>query len=207
MGFIVVVISETCDDYSLSKQAPFSMHNQSNYICLSRGCADEDVSKGRGPETTNRMMELAVWWCKSNNGKYPSRALGLGTLKEQQIHYNNVYNDEREVVSPDLRVQFDYGSANKSHALATTLGKIIPIFYPGVTFSEYGCVVLQAGSGNYMKVREDGSGVTEIDTDELRFEFKGPIYITEKKHTANVHFTIHVHFSTQISCQMPVKHC
>ena len=27
-----------------------------------------------------------------------------------------------------------------------------------------------------MKVREDGSGVTENDTDKLRFEFKGPIY-------------------------------
>ena len=122
------------------------------------------------------MLELAVWWCKSNNGKYPSRALGLGTLKEQQTHYNKVYNGEREVVSPDLQIRFDYGSANKSHALATTLGKIIPIFCPGVTFSEYGCVVLQAGSGNNMNVREDGSGATENDTDELRFEFKGPIY-------------------------------
>ena len=89
-------------------------------------------------------------WCKSNNGKYPSRALGLGTLKEQQSHYTKVHNGEREVVSPDLQVRFDYGAANKSHALVTTLGKIIPIFHPGVTFSEYGCVVLQSGSGNYI---------------------------------------------------------
>ena len=81
-----------------------------------------------------------VWWCKSNNG----------TLKEQQNHYSKVYNGEREVVSPNLHVRFDYGSANNSHALATTLGKIIPIFYPEVTFSECGCVVLQAGSGNYI---------------------------------------------------------
>ena len=85
-----------------------------------------------------------------------------------------MYNGEREVVSPDLQVRFDYGSANKSHALATTLGKIIPILSPGVTFSE--CCT-PSWVGNYMKVREDGSGVTGIDTDELRFEFKSPIYI------------------------------
>ena len=84
--------------------------------------------------------------------------MGLGTLKVQQGHYNKMYNGEREVLSPDLQVRFEYGSANKSHALATTLRKIIPIFYPGVTFSEYGCVVLQA------------------DTDEVCFEFKGPVY-------------------------------
>ena len=48
-----------------------------------------------------------------------------------------------------------------------------------------------------MKVIEDGGGVTENDTDELRFEFKGPlsIYITEKKHTKDVHFTIPFTFS------------
>ena len=121
------------------------------------------------------MLELTVWWCKSNNGKYPSRALGLGILKEQQTHYNKVYNGG-EVVPPDLQVGFAYGSTNKSHALATTLGKTILIFYPGVTFSEYGRHVLQAGSGIYMKVREDGSRVTENDTDEVCFEFKGPVY-------------------------------
>ena len=87
-----------------------------------------------------------------------------------------MYSGEREVVSPDLQVRFDYGSANKSHALETTLGKIIPFLLSGVTFSEYGCIVLQAGSGNYMKVREDGGRVTEIDTDEMCFEFNGPIY-------------------------------
>ena len=100
-------------------------------------------------------------------GSTLSRALSLGTLKEQQTHYNKVYNGEREVVSPDLQVRFDYGSAKKSPALATTLGKIVPIFYTGETFSEYGCVVLQ--------VREDGSGVTENETDQVCFVFKGPI--------------------------------
>ena len=85
-------------------------------------------------------------------------------------------NGEREVVAPDLQVLFDYGFANITNAQATNLGKIIPIFYPGVTFSGYGCVVLQAESGNYMKVREDGSGVTENDRDEECFEFRGLIY-------------------------------
>ena len=45
---------------------------------------------------------------QTNNGKYPSRALGLGTLKEQQTHYKKVYNGEREVVSPHLQVRFEY---------------------------------------------------------------------------------------------------
>ena len=126
-------------------------------------------------------------------------------MKEQQTHYNKVYNGEREDVSPDLQVRFDYGSANKSHSLATTLGKIIPIFYPRLTFSEYGCVVLHAGSGNYMKVREDRSGVIENDTDEICFEFKG--LIPDKKHRTDVYYTIAVHYTTQMSYQMAVKHC
>ena len=149
------------------------------------------------------MLELAVWWCKSNNGKYPSRALGLGTLKGQQTLYNKVYDGEREVVSLDLQVRFDYGSANKSHALATTFGKIIPIFYPGVTFSEYGSVVLQAGSWNYMKVKEDASGVTINDTDGVCFEFKGPIYRIRNIRRMSITqspFTIYI-------TQMAVKHC
>ena len=67
MGFIVVVISGTCDDYSLGKQTPISMDNQSNYIGLSRGCADEDVSKGMGPETTQQRTEC--WSLQCNCAK------------------------------------------------------------------------------------------------------------------------------------------
>ena len=140
-----------------------------------------------------------MWWCKSNNGKYPSslRALGLGTLKEQQTHYKK--SAQRRKRSCITRY------ANKSHALASTLARIIPIFYPGVTFSEYGCVVLQAGSGNYIKVREDGIGVTENDTDEVISNLKA--HVPDKKHTKNVHYTIPVHNTTQMSYQMAVKHC
>ena len=53
-----------------------------------------------------------------------------------------------------------------------------------------------------MKVREDVSGVTENDTDEVCFEFNGPIY-----RMTNVHYTIPVHYTTQMSYQMAMKHC
>ena len=68
-----------------------------------------------------------------------------------------------------------------------------------ILFSEYGCVVLQAGSGNYMKVREDGSVVSENDTDEICFEFKGPIY--------RIRNILRGHYTASINCCGKTFHC
>ena len=88
------------------------------------------------------------------------------------------------------------------HALTTTLGRIIPIFYPGVTFGEYGYSALQIESENCMEVSEDGNWVTEYDTYEIYLEFKGPIQ--DKKHTKGVHYTISVQYTTQVLSQVAV---
>ena len=123
MWWLLVGLADT-----LVNEQPVKLH------LPQQGCADEDVSKGRGPETRKQRTECWSLQCdgaKIITGVYPFSALGLGKLKEQHTHYNKVYNGEREVESPDLQVRFDYGSANKSHALQTTLGKIIPFFLSG----------------------------------------------------------------------------
>ena len=139
----------------------------------------ENVSKGRCPETAKQRPEC--WSLQCDGAKVITGNTLLGHWvsaywRNNRLIITKCTTAEKLYVPPDLQVGFDYGSTNKSHALATTLGKTILIFYPGVTFSEYGRHVLQAGSGIYMKVREDGSRVTENDTDEVCFEFKGPFY-------------------------------
>ena len=52
------------------------------------------------------------------------KTLGCAMLKDQQSHYDKVYNGKVTKVSPEMQALFDYRSSQEINALATLLGKM-----------------------------------------------------------------------------------
>jgi hypothetical protein len=49
------------------------------------------------------------------------KGLGLGTLKQQQEHYDKVFKSKHPNIPPELQELFDYGTKQEINALATLL--------------------------------------------------------------------------------------
>ena len=67
------------------------------------------------------------------------RALGRGSLKEQQQHFHQVIKKQTAEISPEFQTFIDYGTTNEFNALATMVAKILPVYHPGSNFVEGEC--------------------------------------------------------------------
>ena len=84
--------------------------------------------------------------------------LGASTLKEQQKHFDKVKRDivEHTVTPKDLQDRFDYDTDNEVNAIATLTGKILPFYYPSLTYVEDGCHRVYINQEPLMIVSPDG---------------------------------------------------
>lgn len=131
-------------------------------------------------------------------------ALGLSTLKDQKEHFEKVYENIRKSPSDMVKMFMEHGTKNEINALATLVGKILPVFYPHITFQEDGCVVVPLGETKepYSVVSGDGSGLDEEGHVHLAFEMKCPM---PKSFTTDVHYALPERYGTQILSQMAAK--
>ena len=93
-------------------------------------------------------------------------------------------------MSNELQELFDYGSTNEINGIATLVGKVIPVFYPHLTYREDGCEVMliAAESENYAISSGDGSGIDTNGQVEVAFEIKCPK--PGKTHTTDVFYKL-----------------
>ena len=90
------------------------------------------------------------------------RAIGLGTLKEAQAHFESIYNDvEKPEPSHNQTNAMKHGRENEINAVATLVGKLLPVYNPTVVFVEEGCNQIPYANNKeavLMAVSPDGSG-------------------------------------------------
>ncbi|XP_071139869.1 uncharacterized protein [Mytilus edulis] len=132
------------------------------------------------------------------------RGIGLGTLKEQQQHYDKAFHGKETPVSAELQELFDYGTSQEINALGTLVSKILPVYFPDLVYREDGCEVISIGD-SYAVISGDGSGVDNNDKVQMAFEFKCPK--PGKERTTDVHYQIPKYYSTQLLSQMAAKKC
>ena len=140
----------------------------------------------------------------SVSGSTLFKACGLGLLREQQEHFDKVFKGYQPTVKPALQKLFDRGAKEEPNALATLVGKILPVYFPALKYFEDGCNVISLKNG-YLVVSGDGSGLNDDLQYKVAFEMKCPK--PGKTHTPDVHYRLAVYYSTQVLSQMATKCC
>lgn len=114
------------------------------------------------------------------------KSIGLDGLKNQKEYFETVicgvpqtHNSERAIEA------MKHGKENEINAVATLVGKVMPVLYPSLVFCEEGCVVFNDENLNpFFVVSPDGNLTknSSMESTELAIEIKCP--------TRGVHFEL-----------------
>ena len=202
IGYIIACINGTAENY-IRGQVDVFLDSQSNYLCLRDVNGDRrDLEPCYTKQRTERWHEIR------NNSRVTGstlfKALGFETLKQQQLHYDKVFRGISPQITEETQALFDHGEREEINAVATLVGKIIPVYYPNLVFREDGCEVLKLNDSSVV-VSGDGSGMNNEKKTEVAFEFKCPK--PGKRYVTDVHYSLPLRYTTQIISQMAAKEC
>ena len=207
LGHCVAQMNGQGDNYIPRKGTPVTLNEQSNYLCLKTlprdAYGDLKANSAMIKQRTETWHELRDG--ASVTGSTMFRGLGFATLKQQREHIKSTCSIEKLAVSPELEARFQYGTENEIHALATTVAKYLPVFYPNLRFLEDGCSVLSLGGSNYAVISGDGNGIDASGVCEISFEFKCPI--PDKMFRTDVHYELPLYYTTQVLAEMAASRC
>ncbi|CAC5399604.1 unnamed protein product [Mytilus coruscus] len=199
LGYVVAALNGTGLNYIYGTKSTIYLDQQDNYICLKDTNTADDHAKqldtGITKQRTDQWLELRKE--SRITGSTMFGALGLGTLKDQQEHFDRVHRGIEKPVSDELQKLFDYGTSQEINALCTLLGKIFPVYFPQLLLKEDGCEVIPLG--------DDGTGVDKQDCYKVSFEFK--CSFPGKKYATGVHYSLLIYYTTQVSSRMATKGC
>ena len=138
------------------------------------------------------------------------KALGLGTVKEQKHHYEHVIQgslpSNKADISPETAAAMKHGIDNEIHAVATIVGKILPVFMPDVDLYESGCRVIYLNNKPFIVVSPDGECRTSMNAPvKCAIEIKCPL--PDKKYTTDVHYDIPKYYIPQLLSEMKSLQC
>lgn len=74
-------------------------------------------------------------------------------------------------ISDKLQFFFNYGTRYELNALGTLLGKIVPVYFPQLTYIEDGCEIMDLGDFRAI-ISGDGTGITREKITTVASEFK-----------------------------------
>ena len=98
---------------------------QSNYYCL--------LGINNCNKESRKIKQLSEKWFELRKeakvtGSTLHRAIGLGTLKEAQAHFESVYNGvEKPEPSHNKKKAMKHGRDNEINTVATLVGKLLPV--------------------------------------------------------------------------------
>ena len=92
-------------------------------------------------------------------GSTVSRAIGLESLKEQKLFRETMISGQIPQHSEYVLKAMEYGSRNEINAIATLVGKIIPVLFPSLVYCEEGTYIIKDDviGTNLLAVSPDGS--------------------------------------------------
>ncbi|KAH3898006.1 uncharacterized protein LOC127864724 [Dreissena polymorpha] len=126
------------------------------------------------------------------------RSIGLDGLKNLKEHFEQVICGAPEKqFSEKVKDAMKHGVENEINAVATLVGKVIPVLFPGMIFCEEGCVISSDDSGNtFCVVSPDGSlrQDTSLLSTSMAVEIKCP--------TTDIHFQLPPRYLLQCLSQI-----
>ena len=186
---------------SFVKVGVVNMKSQTNYLHL----RDNEIDilnddqfryvKQRSP-TWHAIRQTAVV-----TGSTLNDALGLSSLKSQQEHFDHViYKKPKSEPPAAVKERMSYGTENEKHAIATLVGKVLPVYSPALIYMEEGCYRLCIGDRNIV-ISPDGSCRTSVNDVasygvECKCPFPGKIFTTP------VFYKLPKYYVTQVLSEM-----
>ena len=98
--------------------------------------------------------------------------MGLGSLKEQKDHFKRVFvNKCGKEFTDEEKQRIEHGKTHEIDAMATLVGKVMPVYLPKSTYKETGSYLVLKNDEVFFVVSPDGEG-WEGDLQSHTFEFK-----------------------------------
>ena len=207
--YIVACMNGTAGDYKRGLGVTVDLSHQSNYICMT-GDVRESIDTSQPAITPVRIKQGSPKWGELREGAAVTgstiyKAVGMETLKEQQVHHDFVFKGKpRPQPPPEVQRNMQHGIVNEINAVATLVAKVIPVYYPHLKYREDGCILIPM-ENSYMVVSGDGSGIDDAGENIIAFELKCPV--PNKPYTPDVYYTFPVRYTTQVLSQMASKKC
>lgn len=142
-------------------------------------------------------------------GSTCNKALGLETLKQQQLHYLKVTSraeTEHQVESfSDQQLQnMEYGTKHEIDAIATMVGRVMPALFPNIEYFEEGCIRMALNENpSFFVTSPDGSFRA---SDEPTFMYENKCK-TKNVHSMNVYYEIPRYYVPQLLSDMKGYNC
>ena len=179
---------------------------QENYVCLK-----EHIQTIHSEEIDSCYIKqrTQAWFDKRKKAKATGstlyRAIGLSTLKEQQIHFDKLGCNKslNEVDFPEsVKLAMKHGTENEINAIGTIVNQVIPVYEKNTKFYEEGCYsVSNSDDPDFIIVSPDGSCRTSgvpVSAVEIKCPVPGKVY------TPDVHYMIPEYYVCQILSEMTV---
>lgn len=157
------------------------------------------------PQRTDKWFELRN--TAMVTGSTCNKALGIGTLKQQQQHFDTVINKvDKADVSETVQRRMEYGTLHEIDAVATVTGKVLPFLYPDYNYYEEGCVkVPYKDHMSFMVVSPDGSFRKSYDGPALMMyenKCKAP-----QSFSSTAYYKIPDYYVVQLLCEKHAYSC
>lgn len=127
-------------------------------------------------------------------------AVGLRGMKRQREHVHHEH-----FITPHVQAMLDHGTLNEENAVATLVGRFMPIYFPDAYFIEEGCYILPGKEVECLgEVSPDGSiRQVEIDSNGQLIEVQNVLAAVEIKcpFPADEKITVHYKFPEYYVCQ------
>ena len=202
LGNICSQLNSCTHLYARGTEIDFKLANQSNFVCLKNHSSDETEVRD-----SRFVKQRGKPWMKIREqaratGSTLHNAIGLNSLKAQLEHFDYVMHKiEKNTVDESTKQKMKYGTDHEIDAVATMVGKVLPIYHPDLTYIEEGCYVLSENDKPLIVVSPDGSGRQDIsDKAAVGFEFKCPY--PGKTFTTQVQYTLPTYYVLQVLAEM-----
>lgn len=198
-------------DYHQGSGVFINLEEQHNYTCLKEEVflepSKHDLDDLKASSHLIKQRSKA-WHLLRNKALFTGSTLynatGQATLKEQQQHYDHVFKGKDfPKASDEVQKNLEYGTENEIHAIATLVGKIMPVYQPNLIYSEDGCLVVNLDNSTFAIISGDGSAINQIGESATTYEVKCPV--PDKKYTTDVYYKLPVRYTTQLLSQMSAK--
>ena len=158
---IITILNGTCNQFCKGENV--KLRECENFAELLPPETMEEVYIDKDGDVPSKYIKQRSeeWFAIRKNmkvtGSTVGQALGLNSLKEKKEFVKKLLDGKGNEIPPNEAMQ--YGSANEINAVATMVGKIMPVLFPDLTFCEEGVYkVYDKKDGTpFMVVSPDGS--------------------------------------------------
>lgn len=201
LAFYVATLNERQIDYETSDR--LDIDELANYFTLNENYEARD--------TRHIKQRTSAWMAIRKDamvtGSTCNAALGLGKLKEQQSHYDQVVLKKDKPRIPDeIMEMMKYGVEHEKDAVATVCAKVIPSMFPCLQMYEEGCVAIEHNDfKRFMVVSPDGSlKAGSLSSTQIAYENKCKAPTSYSKHA---YYNIPHYYIPQLLSEMSACNC